>query len=543
MPPQRIFLVGLPGSGKSSLGRLAAARLGWQFLDTDAMVEAAAGSTIPQIFSGEGEARFRALEAEALARAATHERAVIATGGGALATSAGRAAIASGLTAFLDVSPAEALRRLQAEASTPPRPLLEGDPLARLEALADARRPAYERADVTISVDGRTPEELADTIRRLWESERGRALHPSRLEPRVEPAAVVRTATASYPVIVQEGALERLGASCRAAGLGGRAFLITDDVIAPLFSAAAVASLEGAGYRVYAAAIPAGEEHKTLATVEGLYHWLLGERVERSDFVVCLGGGVVTDLGGFAAATCLRGIAFVHVPTTLLAMVDASIGGKTGVDHPLGKNMVGAFAQPAAVVIDPLLLKTLPERQLRAGWAEIIKHGLIFDEGLVRELEVAGGQAVALMSPALIARSVAIKADVVSEDERETGRRTLLNYGHTIGHAIETVTGYSAYLHGEAVAIGMRAAALISVEMGLLSPATLARQQALLRACGLPEAAPGVAAEDVIQATLSDKKVRDGAIRWVLLEDIGRAVTREDVPVEAIRRALAAVLG
>jgi len=273
-----------------------------------------------------------------------------------------------------------------------------------------------------------------------------------------------------------------------------------------------------------------------------VYDWLISERVERSDFVVCVGGGVVTDLGGFAAATCLRGIAFVDVPTSLLGMVDASIGGKTGVDHTRGKNLIGAFAQPSAVVIDPRVLASLDERQLRNGWAEVIKHGFILDEGLTLELEAVAGQPEAMMSAALIARSVAIKAGVVSEDEREAGGRTLLNYGHTIGHAIEAVTGYRSYLHGEAVAVGMRAAGLIAVELGMLPADDFERQQRLIRAAGLPETAPGVPVDAVLDAAMMDKKVRRGDITWVLLERIGQATTRRGVPETVVRAAVERVL-
>jgi 3-dehydroquinate synthetase len=222
-------------------------------------------------------------------------------------------------------------------------------------------------------------------------------------------------------------------------------------------------------------------------------------------------------------------------------MADAAIGGKTGIDHPRGKNLIGAFAQPRAVVIDPLLLRTLPDRQLRNGWAELLKHGFILDEPLVRDLEAASVDGPPLTSADLIARSVAIKAAIVSEDERESGRRTLLNYGHTVGHAIEAVTGYRAYLHGEAVAIGMRAAGIIAAELGLLPPAELERQQALIRRFGLPEAAPGLDPRAVFDATLVDKKVRAGAIRWVLLERIGQAVVRQGVPDAVVHYAIETV--
>jgi 3-dehydroquinate synthetase len=222
-------------------------------------------------------------------------------------------------------------------------------------------------------------------------------------------------------------------------------------------------------------------------------------------------------------------------------MVDAAVGGKTGVDHPRGKNMIGAFAQPAAVVIDPSVLAALPERQLRSGWAEVIKHGLILDESLVTRLEARAASPDAMLDRSLIARSVAIKAEVVSGDERETGRRALLNYGHTVGHALEAVTGYTSLLHGEAVAIGMRAAGIIALEMGMLSEADFARQQRLIRASGLPESAPGVDPGAAIEATRSDKKVRSGAINWVLLNRIGNAVTRNDVPDALVRQAVEAV--
>jgi 3-dehydroquinate synthetase len=222
-------------------------------------------------------------------------------------------------------------------------------------------------------------------------------------------------------------------------------------------------------------------------------------------------------------------------------MADAAIGGKTGIDHPRGKNLIGAFAQPRAVVIDPLLLRTLPPRQLRNGWAELLKHGFILDEALVRDLEAASIDGPPLMSADLIARSVAIKAAVVSEDERESGRRTLLNYGHTIGHAIEAVTNYETYLHGEAVAIGMRAAGIISTNLGLLPQAEFERQQQLIRRFGLPESAPGLDPRAVYDATLVDKKVRGGSIRWVLLEHIGQAVVRQGVPEALVHHAIETV--
>jgi shikimate kinase/3-dehydroquinate synthase len=560
MVPQRIFLIGLSGAGKTTSGRLLAKRLGWEFADADEVIAGRAGRSIPEIFERDGEEKFREVEVAALKELAAREPIVVATGGGAPTTLEGRKVLGSGFVVWLRVSPEEAARRLAQNPDTAKRPLLEGDLRARLEALNQARLALYEGADAAVDVEELTPGQAAVEVAALWEEWRrdppgggerfyGGAhdsparLPASRVRAELTPAAIVRTALSSYPVIVQDGALEHLGAVCNGAGLHGRAFVLTDEAVRPLYGERAVSALRAGGYATDVMAIATGEEHKTLATVARVYDWLIDRRVERSDFMVCMGGGVVTDIGGFAAATCLRGIDFVHVPTTLLGMADAAVGGKTGVDHPRGKNLIGAFAQPRAVVMDPELLKTLPERHLHNGWAELLKHALILDEALMEDLEAAAERGAPLMSAELIGRSVAIKAEVVSDDEREQGRRTLLNYGHTLGHAIEAVTGYTTYLHGEAVAVGMRAAGMISAELGLLAGADLERQQRLIRAFGLPEAAPGLDVEAVLAATQQDKKVRDGKVRWVLLERVGHAVTRDGVPEDVVRRAAEAVLG
>ena len=549
MIPNRIFLVGLSGGGKSTAGRLAAQRLGWEFADSDDEIEQITGRRVTDIFAEDGEDAFRAIELSAIRDLAARERIVIATGGGAVTIPQARELMGEGFVVWLSVSPDVAADRISRDPGGPDRPLLAGDARGRLEALLQARLDWYRAADAAIDVDDLSAELVASEIANLWAEWRRsplpqgeRTYGASRVtvapQRHREPAAIVRTPTETYPVIVANGAFEDAGELCRDVGLKGRAFVVSDTAVGPLFAERAEETLREAGYTSQALLIPAGEEHKTLATVESVYDWLISHRIERSDFVVCVGGGVVTDLAGFAAATCLRGIAFVHVPTSLLAMADASIGGKTGVDHPRGKNLIGAFAQPKAVLIDPLLLKSLPERHLRNGWAELIKHGLILDAGLFTDLENASVEGPPLMSAELIARSVAIKAEVVSDDEREAGRRTLLNYGHTVGHAIEAITGYSTYLHGEAISVGMRVAGTISRELGLLSADDFARQQSLLRTFGLPDSAPGLSVDAVLEATLLDKKVRGGSVRWVLLEGIGNAVTRDGVPDDVVRRAV-----
>lgn len=551
MTPKRIFLIGLSGSGKSTTGRILAQRLGWEFIDTDHQIEHEAGATIAELFAREGEAAFRQRELRALRAAAAHEPAVIATGGGAPTIPEARPILGTGFVVWLAVSPHVAAHRILTAPNGSERPLLAGDPRARLEALLQARIDLYRAADAAVDCDELTPDEQAEEIERLWrEWERnpappGQRYYSPLAQPREtanpaipEAVAIVTTPFGAYPVLVGEGALAALGAIARDARLDGRAFIVTDTIAGPLFGERAMAALRQAGYQVAIHTIPAGEHHKNLQTLAALYDDLLASRIQRTDFIVTLGGGVVTDLGGFAAATILRGVPFIHTPTTLLAMADAAIGGKTGIDHPSGKNLIGAFAQPRAVVIDPLLLRTLPPRQLRNGWAELLKHGFILDEPLIRDLEAATLTGPPLTSPDLIARSVAIKAAVVSDDERETGRRTLLNYGHTIGHAIETVTGYTTYLHGEAIAIGMHAAGIISTELGLLPPAELQRQQNLIRRFGLPETAPGLDPRALTDATHLDKKNRSGTLHWVLLEHIGKAVVRQSVPETLVHHAI-----
>lgn len=547
MQSERIFLVGLSGSGKSTVGEAVASILGWAFVDTDREIERDTGRSIPEIFEQDGEAAFRELEAEELESCLNRQRVVIATGGGALTTERGRDAVDDGFSVWLSVSPAGAAARLAENQDTEQRPLLRGNLEERLATLLEERLPLYQAADAAVDVDEMTVEQVADEVVTLWREYRSSAPHShgeghGLYQPSGNIAAAVHTASATYPVIVANGAIEDLGAVCRDQGLDGRAFILADAAVLPIYGESVSASMREAGYTVEAMPLTGGEEKKNLGTVATIYDWLVEQRAERRDFAVCLGGGVITDMGGFAAATYLRGISFVHVPTTLLGMVDAAIGGKTGVDHARGKNLIGAFAQPSAVVIDPEVLASLPSRELRAGWAEVVKHGLILDRVLFNELSEVAGDPRAMADPRLIGWSAAIKAAIVSEDERESDRRMLLNYGHTLGHAIEAVTGYSTYLHGEAVALGMHAAGLMSVELGMLSREDFESQQRLLRACGLPETATGISVDAVLDATLHDKKVSGGRVRWVLLEGIGAAVVRDDVPAEVARRAAEIVL-
>ncbi len=349
----------------------------------------------------------------------------------------------------------------------------------------------------------------------------------------------------AYDVHCRRGALDDLGALMRDAGLQGSAFLVADDAVAALFGERALVSLRVAGFEAAMTTFPPGEASKSLDVVRSIYDWLLDHHAERGSAVVALGGGVTGDMAGFVAATYLRGVPFVQVPTSLLAMVDASIGGKVAVDHPRGKNLIGAFYPPRLVVQDTGVLASLPPRCLREGYAEVIKHGLIMDPPMLDVLERDSERLLAVdpeLTAEIVARNAALKAAVVSEDEREGGRRAILNYGHTVGHAIEAVCGYADILHGEAISVGMMAAAAIGEAIGVTPPAVARRQRALFERYGLPLRHPGLDLEAVLAATAHDKKVAAKRVRWVLLEDFGRPVLRDDVPESVVREALAAVL-
>ena len=335
----------------------------------------------------------------------------------------------------------------------------------------------------------------------------------------------------SYPIHIGSG-LMREAAGRLALARGARAVIVSNPVVARLHLAPLRSSLDAAGVRVDTVLVPDGEKHKDAATLNDLLTRLLELGAERGTLLIALGGGVVGDLAGFAAAIYQRGIPFVQVPTTLLAQVDSSVGGKTGINHPLGKNMIGAFWQPRAVLIDVDCLATLPERELRAGMAEVIKYGAIRDGGffawLERNVDALVGRDAAVLAHA-IERSCAIKAAVVTADERETGERAILNFGHTFGHAIEAAAGYGNWLHGEAVAAGMICAARLSVQTCNLAPQDAARLEALVRAAGLPTTPPAIRAERWLEAMRHDKKVEGGALRFVLLDRIGHALVRSGI--------------
>ncbi len=545
--PQNIFITGFSGSGKTTVSRIAARLLGWTFVDLDEEIERAAGTTIEDIFARHGEPHFRRLESEALATTCERDRQVVSTGGGIVVDWRNRRAMErAGVVVCLEARPetlhARLERQAREDADASARPMLfADDALARIRSLKARRQFAYTHARLIVHTDDLSPEQAAAEVVRGWkqisESNETRAAWDS-----PDLAAVVETSAGDYPVWVGWDNMDTLGERVlQTVGETSATYIFTDEHVYGL-ARRAQSSLEKAGIAAHIFIMPAGEQNKTLRNAEFAYEWLSHRRAERGHLVLAVGGGVVGDLAGFVAATYVRGMPFAIAPTSLLAMMDASIGGKVAVDLPRGKNLVGAFYQPRLVLSDVSMLRGLPPRQMASGWAEAIKHGLILDEDLLNDFDARRDALLALepeTAAELIRRSVAIKANVVSRDERETlGIRVLLNYGHTIGHAIEAATGYESYLHGEAVSVGMMGAANIALHRGLLDAGAVERQADMLRSFGLPLRFEGVSVDAIEEAMRSDKKVSAGSIRWVLLDGIGNAVTRNDVPPELVRQTI-----
>ena len=338
----------------------------------------------------------------------------------------------------------------------------------------------------------------------------------------------------SYPIHIGSGILDTLGGACKAAGLKGRCLLVSDENVAPLYAEKVFQSLEKAGFSPTLEMLPAGEPTKCHEQLIHLYSKAAELGLDRGHFMVALGGGVMGDLTGYAAASWLRGIRFVQVPTSLLAMVDSSVGGKTGINIAEGKNLVGAFHQPELVLLDLETLKTLPERELKAGLAEIVKTGIIWDEELFQTLEESAENLPNLGN--IISKCCEIKAEVVRQDEREGGLRGILNFGHTLAHAIENVAGYGEYLHGEAVAIGMIYAARLSTQLKGLSVDEWARIEKLLTTLGLSVDASGLVWKDLRAAMAVDKKTRDGLTKFVLVDRMGHAEMGCEIPEELMEK-------
>jgi 3-dehydroquinate synthase len=498
-----LILYGPPASGKTTVGRALARRLGREFVDTDEAIEARVGTSIPNLFATRGEAAFREIESAVCRDLARRNGLVIACGGGALLNTDNRATLeATGRVICLSADPAELLKRMNGGSG---RPLLAGsDPAARLAQLLEARRALYESFALRVDTTGKSIEEVVDRIVSMTSPTVFRIEEPT-----------------AYEILLGHGLLDQLPDLCHARDIRPPSVVVTDDNVAPLHGESIAEAIGACLIRV-----PAGEVHKTLDTIRLLYAAFLDAGVERGATVAALGGGVIGDMTGFAAATYLRGVKWINLPTTLLAMVDASIGGKTGVDLPQGKNLVGAFHMPALVVADLDRLATLPADELRSGMAEVVKAGIIGDGQLFHRLSALPELTV---DADIIARAIAVKVAIVQADPFErTGERAKLNLGHTIGHGVEAASGFRLK-HGEAIAVGLVAEACIAERMGLAVPGLEDRMVAALQRIDLPIDCPGLPVDAIRAAMSTDKKKQDRRLKFALPVRVGEVVTGVEV--------------
>jgi shikimate kinase / 3-dehydroquinate synthase len=542
-----IILTGFMGAGKTVTGQEVAARLRRSFVDLDDIIVERAGKPIPAIFAEDGEPAFRTLEAAVCQEMSAPAGLVIAVGGGAVVNAANRAALSRGGTLIcLDATPEAILRRIGDDDN---RPMLAGpDRLARIRGLLAQRAEAYaaiaEHLDTTHLSIAAAAERVMGIAAGLPEGghqlivDCGMWISDSSAPSAQSEIRNQESAISGYAVLIAPGLLVQAGRRIADAGVKpGRCAVITNPNIAGCHGPILVETLTEAGFEPLVFEIPDGEAHKTLDTAAGLYASFTDAKLARNEPVIALGGGVVGDLAGFVAATWLRGVPFVQIPTSLLAMVDASVGGKVAVDLPAGKNLVGAFKQPELVLVDPDLLSTLPGAEFRSGLVEIVKAGIIGDEALFEGLATRGPASLT----AMIADAVRVKARIVERDPFEMGDRAWLNLGHTFGHALELISGYTLR-HGEAVALGMVAAAEMSADLGYCDAAIPSLVRETLTRLGLPtrhtfDPAAAVAAMG------TDKKRRGRALRFVLIKRIGAVTVADGVTEEAVLSALETIRG
>ncbi len=537
--PGRIILIGPSGSGKSELARHLAARLGYSAFDTDEAIVERIGMPIAEFFSRFGEPAFRAIELDVVRDACQRAQVVIATGGGAVLAPSNWAvwrpdSVIVSLMARPETLVDRVRRQALASGDLAERPLLAGDAEVRMRAMLTARGPLYGQADVTIDTDAIDAPGVLDLVLT--------AVRDTSVTVAV-PRLSLATSGERSDIYVGGGLAAHVGElATRRWPKARRAWLISDENVSQHWGGWLAAHLREAAFDVRLLTVAAGEGSKDLRVVERLCGEMTASGVTRRDLVVALGGGVVGDLAGFVASICLRGLSLMQVPTSLLAMVDSSVGGKTGVNMPAGKNLVGTFYQPGIVVIDPFLLDTLPQAEYRSGMAEIVKHALIQPSTPLGATDLHDSLSKSPLDPLpsdivahILERNVAIKHSVVQADERESGLRMILNFGHTAGHAIEA-DGYR-YRHGEAVALGLLVASQIARLLERVDDAYVARVESLVERAGLPNRLDG-AADSVIARLGNDKKNVDGALHWILprLDGIVEPVT--GVSEDVIRTAL-----
>jgi shikimate kinase/3-dehydroquinate synthase len=540
---RNIVLTGFMATGKSTVGRRLAVLLGYDFLDLDTLIAAEAGMPISQIFATQGEAAFRAMECQMVERIASRKGCVVATGGGTIVNPKNLEVLKkTGVVITLTADPQTILSRI---GSGEDRPMLwGGDKLEKIRTLLEGRAQVYARADLIVDASAQTIDYVVKHISDFLALHRVATKKAADNLPAMAEGLklVLGVHSRSYEVVIGPGLMGEVGNLIKDLDLASNGILVTNPMDNRLYGQRLIRVLDEAKFNVTAVEVPEQEEEKGLERLGWLYRQMANLRLERRSPVFALGGVVIGDLAGYAAATYLRGLPLIQIPTSLIAQVDTSIGGKVGINLPEGKNLVGAFHQPRLVVTDVETLTSLDDRAFRAGLAEVVKVAAIRDQKFFEDLE---GNVEEVLSRdlrvlvRLVRRACEIKASVVEADEWDTDIRSLLNFGHTVGHALESATGYRGPNHGEAVALGMVVATAISVQRGICPEEDLKRLKGLLQAFHLPTKLPADPAE-IMRFVQYDKKVREGQIRIVLLRGIGDATVESLQNMKELENVLAA---
>ncbi|MDF1499664.1 MAG: 3-dehydroquinate synthase [Anaerolineales bacterium] len=512
--PENLVLFGPPGVGKTSVGKLLAKRLGRPFIDMDETLERQLGQTINSLFLSRGEAGFRQLEAELCSHLACQSNLVVASGGGTLLGAECRASmLASGRVILLTASEQKLADRLLTD---PPRPLLNGDLRAELRELLSSRKQIYDLFTFKVDTDEQSADQIVDTILKTVSEQDAPA------------SAAIQSPKPGYEIRLGSGLYYQLDELVAELKLQPPFIIISDSNVGPIYATRLQSALNAALIQ-----FPAGEHNKSIASLERIYRELAKLGMERSGTLIALGGGVVGDLAGFAAATFMRGVRWINLPTSLLAMVDASIGGKVGIDLNQGKNLVGAFHQPSLVISDTDTLQTLPGAEFRSGLMEMIKAAIIADPLLFRWFEENQNSP----SRRWLERAIKVKADIVQQDPYESGARAHLNLGHTVGHGLEAASGY-ARRHGEAIALGTLIEAEIAEDLNVAEEDLAIKIEAVLQRWGLPTQYKGIEPDAILRAMMMDKKKQAGRLRFALPLRVGQVELRENVPEATILKAI-----
>ncbi len=523
---KNIALIGFMGTGKSTAGKLLSEMLDLQFVDSDEEIERKEGCSVKDIFNCHGESYFRDLESTVIKELSQCTGCVIATGGGVVLSPGNMENLRKNcIIISLKATPEVILKRV---GSTGARPLLDVEnPQHEIDRILNSRQGLYE-GDLIIDTSCMSPDDVAVRIRSFIQSEK----HSSSFS--------MEFGDASCEVVSGSGVVEDIYKFICSFHPEGKVLIISDPSIRELWGGKLQRALDS-HYQLDWCIIPNGEEHKNIDSLSQIYDKAALMRLSKDSLIIGFGGGVIGDMSGLASATFMRGIPYVQVPTTLLAQVDSSIGGKTAINHREGKNLIGSFYQPQMTMADIFFLFTLPPREYISGLAEVIKYGIIYDNGFFDYLEKSINDILQLNPKVLteiVRRSCSIKASIVQQDEKDNGLRLLLNYGHTIGHAIEAATEYKKFLHGEAISLGMEGAAFIAAAMGLISENDRSRQGRLLAAAGLPIRFPSMDKDKVLDLMENDKKVKNGHLRFVLPEALGKAGIYDEVPESLLMDAL-----